>query len=662
LPIPSPSQSQFTTERKIALALFIALLAIAALGVAAVYNARNYLEAAAKVEIGQLKIESLANYLEAMQNSETGQLGYVMTGKAQYLEPYERATQVVSTRLGVVLGLFKDDSKAQPDMKTLVELTSRKLNEIKLSITTRESQGFEAARDIVASDVGKNSMDEIRVVVIALQALERGALGQIGAAGEYRLMRGTQIGVLFSILAMLMLVVAAVVITRDVRIRRSLEKQLHDLASRDPLTDLPNRRTLLDLFNYSLALARRNKRQLAVMYLDLDGFKALNDRWGHAAGDRILCEAAKLLKETARESDTVARLGGDEFAILIPDVSVAGEAAMLASRLLEALRPVHAAMAQDTTLGASIGIAMFPEDGATAEGLLHSADQALYRAKQAGKHRYQFFNEFVATNSAAAPKLREDLEHALERNEMHLVFQPIVELDTGRIVSAEALLRWQHSTLGDVSPDEFIPIAEASGLIVSLGAWVLTQACKQLKQWHVEGFGDLRVAVNIAAEQWRTRELPRLVQDTLMAHQLPPRALELEITERGLTLEPTTDELKSLKGSGVRLTLDDFGTGYSSLNYLKRYPIDHIKIDSTFVKGLPDDPTDSAVAGAMIAMGKRLGFGLIAEGVETAEQREFLLKQGCEFGQGFYFSKAITAQEISKLLKSKSILPEQRNL
>jgi diguanylate cyclase (GGDEF)-like protein len=475
-------------------------------------------------------------------------------------------------------------------------------------------------------------------------------------------MYSTRNGVLFSILAMLMLVIAAVVITRDVRIRRSLEKQLHDLAGRDPLTDLPNRRTLLDLFNYSLALARRNKRQLAVMYLDLDGFKALNDRWGHAAGDRILCEVAKLLKETARESDTVARLGGDEFAILIPDVSVAGEAAMLASRLLEALRPVHAAMAQDTTLGASIGIAMFPEDGATAEGLLHSADQALYRAKQSGKHRYQFFNDFVATSSAVTPRLREDLEHALERNEMHLVFQPIVELDTGRIVSAEALLRWQHATLGDVSPDEFIPIAEASGLIVSLGAWVLTQACKQLKQWHAEGFSELRVAVNIAAEQWRTRELPRLVQDTLMMHQLPPRALELEITERGLTLEPTTDELKSLKGSGVRLTLDDFGTGYSSLNYLKRYPIDYIKIDSTFVKGLPDDPTDSAVAGAMITMGKRLGFGLIAEGVETAEQREFLLKQGCEFGQGFYFSKAITAQEISKLLMSKSILPEQRNL
>jgi diguanylate cyclase (GGDEF)-like protein len=641
----------YTAVRTTAIALFIALLVTAALGIVAVWNARSYLESASMAELGQLKMESLSYYFDVLQDAESSQRGYLITSKRSYLEPYYAASEVVNARLGIVKGLFKDDPRAQDDMQLLETLTKQKFQEMKFTIEVHDSLGADAARAAVNNDLGKQTMEDIRVAVLALQALERGSLGTHSSNAFTRLSRWTILGATFTIITMLLLIVAAIEIIREMRLRNQLEAQLRELASTDPLTELPNRRALNELIEYNISLARRTHRNFAVMYLDLDGFKALNDRWGHATGDNILREVAKILKETSRESDTVARVGGDEFVVLIPELSVAGEVAMLASRLLDAMSPVHMAMAQDKVIGASIGIAIFPDDGATADALLRSADKALYRAKQAGKHRYQFFNDFHASSTVTKPKLRDELEYALERNEISLVYQPIIALDKGQITGVEALLRWQHPKLGDISPEEFIPVAEASGLMVPLGEWVLSQACKQVKLWRSEGWPELRVAVNITAQQWRNGELPRLVQNTLLMHQLPPSALLLEITERGLTQEPIVDELKRLKRSGVGLVLDDFGTGYSSLNYLKRFPIDYIKIDSTFVKGLPLDETDAAVVSAVIAMARRLGFGVIAEGVETAEQREFLIKHGCDYAQGYFYSKPLPALEMIKQMR-----------
>jgi diguanylate cyclase (GGDEF)-like protein len=651
---PVLAPQRYTAVRTTAIALLIALLAIGALGMFAIWNARSYLESASKAELGQLKMESLSYYYDAMQDAESGQRGYLITSKRSYLEPYYAASEVVNARLGIVKGLFKDDPKAQADMQLLEAMTKQKFQEMKYTIQVHDTLGADAARAAVNNDVGKMTMEDIRVAVLALQALERGALGMHSSDAYLRLNRWTLLGAAFTIITMLLLIVAAVEIIREVRLRNKLEEQLRELAGTDPLTGLPNRRALHDLIGYNLTQARRSHRSFAVMYLDLDGFKALNDRWGHAAGDRILCEVGSILKDTVREGDTVARVGGDEFVILIPEINVGGEAAMLASRILDALRPVQDAMAQDKTLGASIGIALFPEDGATAEGLIQSADKALYRAKEAGKHRYHFFNDFYTTNTTTKfrPNLREDLEYALERNELSVVYQPIIDLINNRLVSMEALMRWQHPKLGDVAPEDFIPVAEASGLIVPLGQWVLSQACQQVKQWRTQGWHELRMNVNVSAQQWRSSELSRMVQNALMDHQLPHNALMLEISERGLTQEPSLDELKRLKGSGVQLVLDDFGTGYSSLNYLKRFPIDLIKIDSLFVKGLPQDETDAAVVSAVIALAKRLGFSVIAEGVETAAQCEFLRKQGCEYAQGFYFSKPLNAEDMTRQMRA----------
>ena len=640
-----------TIEQKVYIALAIALAAIFALGFVSYLSVRDYLQVSASIDRVQLLRDAIEEYFDAMQDAETGQRGYLLTGKEAYLEPYDNAIRNVQRSLVALATRAQEVAIRGEDVDALRKLTFEKLNELRHSIARRRNNAFDAARDISREDAGKSTMDQIRREIASMQGLARGEIMRMEAASQAGRERSVFFVLTFIVVVSVMLIAAARVIIVDLKERERLNRQLRELASRDALTNLPNRRFFLEMASYALAQARRNKVRSAIMFLDLDGFKKINDELGHERGDKLLIEVAERFSVTARKNDLVARLGGDEFAILIHEVPVMEELAILATRLIDSLSPTNMSASQERFVGVSIGIAVYPEDAENAAALLDSADQAMYLAKHGGKNRFRFLGGSAADTPDREARLREDMAKALANDELGLLYQPIVEVNGGRIVGVEALLRWQHPTLGPVIPDEFIPIAERSGLIVPIGAWVLSTACRQVRQWLDEGLGELHVAVNVAAEQWRHGELARLVEAALSINHLPPRALELEITERSWMRSDTNAEFAGLKAIGVRLSIDDFGTGYSSLSYLKRFSIDTIKIDRAFVSGLPNDPTDIVLVRAIIAMAKSLGIALVGEGIETKAQLAFLSEHGCEYAQGYFIKRPMSPGELAELVR-----------
>ena len=459
--------------------------------------------------------------------------------------------------------------------------------------------------------------------------------------------------------------------TQDISERKQAEDQIRFLAFYDGLTRLPNRLLFLEGLNLSLASARRQDRRLGVLFLDLDRFKRINDTLGHSAGDRLLQAVAERLKRCLRSSDTlargevaaagdtVARLGGDEFIVLLTDMARGEDAAKVARRILEALADPFRLDEQEVFITGSLGISVFPHDGEDADTLLKNADTAMYHAKDAGRNGYQFYSGSM--NAAAFQRLsmENNLRRALERDEFLLHFQPQVDVATGAIVGAEALVRWRHPELGLVSPADFIPLAEETGLILPIGEWVLRRACVQARAWQDAGYPPLHMAVNISGRQFRQQLLVRSVEQAVAAAGYDPRRLELEITESVLmrSAEETVRTLRHLKEMGSRISVDDFGTGYSSLNYLTRFPIDALKIDQSFVRDITTDPADAAITTAVIAMAAGLKLEVIAEGVETPEQVAFLRRQGCHLMQGYHFSRPVPAEEFEKLLQAKAGAP-----
>ncbi len=437
-------------------------------------------------------------------------------------------------------------------------------------------------------------------------------------------------------------------ITTIKRSQESLDYQAHH----DPLTDLPNRLLFEDRLDHALQRVRRDDRQLAVLFVDLDRFKIINDTLGHPVGDDVLCAVGKRLQTSLRECDTVARLGGDEFILLLESVASEDDAAVVAGKLLDDFRDPVFAAGQEFVVSASIGISLYPRDGVDVATLVRNADAAMYRAKEQGRNSFEFYHAELTSTARKRFRLESELRRALERKELDLHYQPQRTLDDGRMAGAEVLLRWRHPERGPVSPAEFIPLAEESGLIVEIGQWVLETASAQLAQWIRAGLAPPPLAVNVSEVQMRRGNLLAVVADIIERHALPPGHLELEITE-GFIMHQSDERVAQLAGlreMGVSLAIDDFGTGYSSLSYLKRFPIDKLKIDQSFVRGLPGDSDDAAICRAIIAMGRSLGLRTVAEGVESPAQQEFLRLAGCEFMQGYLYAEPMPAEEFERRL------------
>jgi diguanylate cyclase (GGDEF)-like protein/PAS domain S-box-containing protein len=448
-------------------------------------------------------------------------------------------------------------------------------------------------------------------------------------------------------------VTGAVIVFRDVSAARAMALQMTHLAQHDFLTGLPNR-MLNDRVSQAIALAPRHQKKVAVLFLDLDGFKYINDSLGHPTGDKLLQSIAKRLVNCVRRSDTVSRQGGDEFVVLLSEVERPEDPAIAARRLLQAVAEPHSIDQHDLHVTTSIGLSVYPNDGLDAETLIKNADTAMYQAKENGRQGYQFFKPAMNIRAVERQSIEESLRRALERQEFALHYQPKINLSTGEIAGAEALLRWTHPVRGPVSPAQFIPVAEDCGLIQPIGNWVLREACQQARVWLEAGLPLETMAVNISAVQLRDENFLDRIFAILRDTALDPKFLELELTESVLMkhAESTESILKTLRSRGVQIAVDDFGTGYSSLSYLRKFPIDALKIDQSFVRQITTAPDETTIVTAMTSMGRSLKLQVVAEGVETQAEMAFLQAHQCDQAQGYYFSRPVPAQQFARLLRT----------
>ncbi len=448
-------------------------------------------------------------------------------------------------------------------------------------------------------------------------------------------------------------VIGAVIVFHDVSAARAMSLQMTHTAHHDVVTSLPNRLLLNDRITQSIALALRHKRPIAVLFLDLDHFKNTNDSLGHAAGDELLQSVSKRLLACVRGSDTVSRQGGDEFAILLPEITHAEDAAKCAAKIIVALHAPHVIGGRSLHIGASIGISLYPKDGVDAETLIKNADMAMYHAKERGRGNFQFFEAEMNLKAVERQSMESELRRALKQKEFLLHYQPKVNLETGEITGVEALIRWDQPDRGLVPPAQFVPIAEDCGLIIPIGRWVLREACTQARAWQDAGLRHLRMGVNVSAVEFREKGFVETVRTILSDTGLEARYLVLELTERVLmeNAKSTAAVLEELRAMGVHLAVDDFGTGYSSLSYLRQFPIDVLKIDQSFIHQITSNFDDSTIITAIINMGRSLRHIVIAEGIETDEQRAYLQSQHCEEGQGHLFGRPVAAAQFGRLLQ-----------
>ncbi len=438
-----------------------------------------------------------------------------------------------------------------------------------------------------------------------------------------------------------------------------MAQQMVHSAQHDFLTGLPNRMLLNDRIGQSIAFASRHRNKVAVLFLDLDGFKHINDSLGHPVGDKLLQSVAKRLVECVRASDTVSRQGGDEFVVLLSESQQLEDAAITARRMLATVAEVHRVGAHDLHVTASVGVSVYPDDGHDAETLIKNADTAMYQAKDKGKQGYQFFKPAMNIRAVERQSIEEGLRRALERQEFTLLYQPKISLKTGAVSGGEALIRWIHPTRGTMPPGQFIPIAEECGLILPIGAWVMREACRQAQSWRNAGLPPTKVAVNVSAVEFRDDQFLRNLFTILDETGLEPHCLELELTESVLMkrADSAASILRHVRARGVQVALDDFGTGYSSLSYLRKFPVDALKIDQSFIRQISTAGEDTAIVTAVIAMAQSLKLRVIAEGVESLQELDFLRAHQCDEAQGYYFSPPVTAHQFMRLLKAGVVEP-----
>jgi len=438
--------------------------------------------------------------------------------------------------------------------------------------------------------------------------------------------------------------------------RKKIERGFCYMAQYDALTGLANRALFMERLDRSIIRANRNNSQVAIMFIDLDHFKRINDTLGHCAGDALLREVSTRIKQCTREDDTVSRVGGDEFTIILENVKHMNDAVIVANKIIKCISNPILVNDVELYVTPSIGITMYPSDADNIEQLLKHADTAMYRAKEEGRDGFQFYTDGMNQETEERMELEARLRQALHHNEFQLYYQPKIDIQTGEMLGAEALIRWNQRELGMILPDKFIPLAEETGLIISIGEWVVREACRQMQEWLSAGLEPIRVAINLSPRQFNQQDLTDMILDTSMEYSIVPRNIELEITE-SLLMNDTETSIKilsKLKDWGMHVSIDDFGTGYCSLGYLKSFPIETLKIDRSFVKDITTDPDDAAICSAIIALGHKLRLNVTAEGIETVEQLEFLKQQGCDEAQGYYFSKPLAAADFTNyVVKSK---------
>ena len=442
-------------------------------------------------------------------------------------------------------------------------------------------------------------------------------------------------------------------VLHDLGAVREQTLKLSHAAQHDFLTDLPNRSLVNDRITQAISFAARYNKQLAVMFVDLDLFKRINDSLGHAVGDKLLQQVAIRIVASLRRSDTVGRIGGDEFVVLLSQVGHAEDAVFIARKILSSLAEPYLIDQKQLQINASIGVSTYPDDGTDSETLIHRADTAMYEAKKLGRNNCQFFRAEMQARVLEWQSLEGSLRSALERNEFMLVYQPKIDLTTGDISGVEALLRWNHPDRGLIQPLKFVPIAEESGLIVPIGQWVLLEACRQARAWMDAGLPPVRIAVNVSALQFAAKDFLSSVRAVLISTGIDPHDLELELTETVLMqdADSAVQTLRALKAIGVQLAVDDFGVGYSSFSYLRKFPLDALKVDRSFINDISSNPDNATILSALIGIGKSLKHRVVAEGVETEEQLHFLQKEGCSEGQGYFFCRPVIAEKFAEFLE-----------
>jgi diguanylate cyclase (GGDEF)-like protein/PAS domain S-box-containing protein len=599
---------------------------------------------------------------------------YEVTGRAYTLEDW-RQLDSLAALTGTLLqmhGLAQRTTHAYAQVEAQLAHQSQILDQIHESVLTMDRMGYITSWNRGAEQLfGYTALEAIGSNILFLYADEEGVdpldAFPLDGGRMMEVRRRKKSGEVFWASLSLSPLndledrpVGLIAYLTDITERKLAEERLHHLAYYHELTGLPNRRLFGRLVDQALTVAQRNETTACVLYVDLNRFKLINGTLGRTVGDELLRQAALRFRNALRDEDVVAHLTGDEFAVGLFDIHQHFEATTVAQKLQAALEAPFLIQGQDLRVGASVGIAVYPQDGDDAETLLRRADIAMERAKENAQNpdrSVAFYRLDMNQGMEQRMKIESGLRHALGHGELVLHYQPKFDIASSHVIGAEALVRWKHPTLGMIPPSDFIPLAESTGLIVQVGEWVLEQACTQAAAWHRAGLPPFRLAVNVSAREF-TQSLPDRVADTLRRHRLPPHWLELEITESTLMhdIEQVIDIMDCINALGVALSLDDFGTGYSSLSYLKRFPIDTLKIDRSFTTGIPADPSDCAIASTIISMGRRLGHRVIAEGVETVEQMEFLRSAGCDEVQGYLYGKPLPAEEFEAALRGEWLL------
>jgi len=675
--------------------LAVSLLALALLitiGVLAHRSIQGFIAATHLSYRAALADDALLETFSTLQDAETGQRGYLITGDERHLAPYERAMRVIDGEFAELQSLMAGNQQQLSRLEKLWPLVDARLASLKQGVQLRQQQGFEAAQKMVAEGSGKKHMEDIRRLVAEIGQAQHAVVNERQSA-----VTAQSEAALNTILAMIiagsvLLIAGVMLISHEIQARHKAEAALKKanaelqlrvreqdiniistntalqseiaernaaearaevLATRDALTDLPNRRVLATRLEQAIAAAARHGDMLAFMFIDLDRFKVINDSLGHFVGDRLLKQISARLAGTVRESDTVARLGGDEFAVVLEGVKRVEDAIFVVQKILASLARPHDMDGMSLNATCSIGLSFYPHDCQDAETLMRNADTAMYHAKEDGRNCYRMFSVDMNERMVERLNLENDLRRAIENDEFVLHYQPQVRISDGTISAVEALIRWQHPQHGLISPTRFIPIAEESGLIIPIGRWVLRGACEQLRAWEILGIAVPRVAVNVSAVQVK----PGLIKDiteAVNASGIAANRIELEITESLMMsqAEDTTALLKEIGTLGISLTIDDFGTGYSSLSMLKRLPVDSLKIDQSFIRHIVSDAEDAAIVNAIIAMAHTFDLRVVAEGVETEAQLAKLVSMNCDEMQGYLVTQPVSAEEFARRYSS----------